>query len=325
MNDLAALDGEREGLRWPHRERSRFVQAAGLRWHVQHWPAPSATAPTALLLHGTGASTHSWRQVAPLLAGHMQVVSVDLPGHAFTQLPAEGSNSPQLSLPGMAQGVQALLKAMEVQAQLIVGHSAGAAVAVRMALDGMAGPRLIVSINGALLPLHGLAGQLFAPAARLMAGMSWIPRLFAYQARDRAVTERLLQSTGSRIDEEGTALYALLVASPSHAAAARNSNSPSASTARRRPWPPTAAGEAAFTHSACNRSTPCNPEMDVNGLPAVEPRSEVRDGDLNRPRLCRTPLSSLADRRWSGDEPRRGALRARWSSALERRTAAPSG
>ena len=220
MNDLAALDWEREGLRWPHRERSRFVQAAGLRWHVQHWPAPSATAPTALLLHGTGASTHSWRQVAPLLAGHMQVISVDLPGHAFTQLPAEGSNSPQLSLPGMAQGVQTLLKAMEVQVQLIVGHSAGAAVAVRMALDGLPGLRLIVSLNGALLPLHGLAGQLFAPAARLMAGMSWIPRLFAYQARDRAVTERLLQSTGSRIDEEGTALYAVLVASPSHAAAA---------------------------------------------------------------------------------------------------------
>lgn len=220
MNDLAALDWEREGLHWPHRERSRFVQAAGLRWHVQHWPAPSATAPTALLLHGTGASTHSWRQVAPLLAGHMQVISVDLPGHAFTQLPTEGSNSPQLSLPGMAQGVQALLKAMEVQVQLIVGHSAGAAVAVRMALDGLPRLRLIVSLNGALLPLHGLAGQLFAPAARLMAGMSWIPRLFAYQARDRAVTERLLQSTGSRIDEEGTALYALLVASPSHAAAA---------------------------------------------------------------------------------------------------------
>lgn len=220
MNDLPALDWEREGRRWPHRERSRFVQAAGLRWHVQHWPAPSDSAPTALLLHGTGASTHSWRQVAPLLAGHMQVISIDLPGHAFTELPREGSSSPQLSLPGMARGVQALLQAMELQVQLIVGHSAGAAVAARMALDGLVGPRLIVSINGALLPLHGLAGQLFAPAARLMAGMSWIPRLFAYQARDRAVTERLLQSTGSRIDEEGTALYALLVASPSHAAAA---------------------------------------------------------------------------------------------------------
>lgn len=220
MSELPALDWEREGRRWPHRIRSRFVQAAGLRWHVQHWPSPAVDAPTALLLHGTGSSTHSWRQVAPLLAGHMQVISLDLPGHAFTQLPAEGSSSTLLSLPGMAQGVQALLQTMNLQAQFIVGHSAGAAVAVRMALDGLVQPRLIVSLNGALLPLHGLAGQLFAPAARLMAGMSWIPRLFAYQARDRAVTERLLQSTGSRIDEEGTELYALLVASPSHAAAA---------------------------------------------------------------------------------------------------------
>ena len=220
MTDLPALDWERDGQRWPHRERSRFVQAAGLRWHVQQWPGPSPEAPTALLLHGTGASSHSWRQVAPLLAGHMQVISLDLPGHGFTEMPPEGPNSPQLSLPGMARGVQALLQAMGAQVRLTVGHSAGAAVAVRMALDGQPDLRLIISLNGALLPLHGLAGQLFAPAARLMAGMSWIPRLFAYQARDRAVTERLLQSTGSRIDEEGTELYALLVASPSHAAAA---------------------------------------------------------------------------------------------------------
>jgi magnesium chelatase accessory protein len=217
MNDLQALDWERDGRHWPHRERSRFVQAAGLRWHVQHWPAPRAAAPTALLIHGTGASTHSWRHVAPLLAGHMQVISLDLPGHAYTELPAQGPSSPLLSLPGMARGTQALLQALDLQPDLIVGHSAGAAVAARMALDGQAGLRLIVSLNGALLPLHGL---LFAPAARLMASMHWIPRLFAYQARDRSVTERLLESTGSRIDEEGTALYAQLVASPAHAAAA---------------------------------------------------------------------------------------------------------
>ena len=220
MSDLPALDWERDGRQWPHRERSRFVQAAGLRWHVQHWPPPSAQAPTVLLIHGTGASSHSWRHVAPLLAGHMQVISLDLPGHAFTQLPPQGPSSPLLSLPGMAQGVQALLQALSMQVDLIVGHSAGAAVAVRMALDLLAAPRHLVSLNGALLPLHGLAGQLFAPAARLMATMHWIPRLFAYQGRDRAVTERLLESTGSRLDEEGITLYAQLVASPAHAAAA---------------------------------------------------------------------------------------------------------
>ncbi len=220
MSKLAALDWERDGQHWPHRERSRFVQAAGLRWHVQHWPAPSPLAATVLLLHGTGASSHSWRDVAPLLAGHLQVISLDLPGHAFTELPASGASSPLLSLNGMAEGAQALLDTLKLQPDLIVGHSAGAAVAVRMALDRRSKPRLIISLNGALLPLHGLAGQFFAPAARLMAGMHWIPRLFAHQARDRAVTERLLQSTGSRISEEGVDLYAKLVASPSHAAAA---------------------------------------------------------------------------------------------------------
>ncbi len=220
MDKLAALDWERDGQNWPHRERSRFVQAAGLRWHVQHWPAPAPHAATVLLLHGTGASSHSWRDVAPLLAGHLQVISLDLPGHAFTELPTAGASSPLLSLTGMAQGTQALVDALKLQPDLIVGHSAGAAVAVRMALDRLSKPRLIVSLNGALLPLHGLAGQFFAPAARLMAGMHWIPRLFAHQARDRAVTERLLHSTGSRISQEGVDLYAKLVASPSHAAAA---------------------------------------------------------------------------------------------------------
>ncbi len=34
-----ALVWERDGRAWPHREASRFVQAGGLRWHVQRWAA----------------------------------------------------------------------------------------------------------------------------------------------------------------------------------------------------------------------------------------------------------------------------------------------
>ena len=52
------------GARWPRlaeSESSRFVEAADLRWHVQQMGA----GPVLLLLHGTGASTHSWRALAP--------------------------------------------------------------------------------------------------------------------------------------------------------------------------------------------------------------------------------------------------------------------
>ena len=62
------MDWARAGDNWPHRESSRFVSSGARRWFVQQWPAPSPKAPQLLLLHGTGASSHSWRSLAPLLA-----------------------------------------------------------------------------------------------------------------------------------------------------------------------------------------------------------------------------------------------------------------
>ena len=224
---------ERDGRNWPHHAHSQFVDAAGLRWHVQQWPrTTSASNPAAtpapesaqtrqiLLLHGTGASTHSWRGLAPLLAEHADVLALDLPGHAFTSMPAGGTSSVQLSLPGMAAAVAALLQTLGLQPTLVLGHSAGAAVALRMALDGLAQPHAIVGINAALLPLRGLAGQLFSPVAKLMAGSTLVPRFFSSHAGEPAVLKRLLESTGSSLDAEGMALYGQLVSNPGHAAGA---------------------------------------------------------------------------------------------------------
>ena len=214
------LNWERDGIRWPHRQHSRFVQAAGLRWHVQQFESAPPDAPTALLLHGTGASTHSWRGLAPLLAPHFKVVSLDLPGHAFTDMPPGGSNSLQMSLPGMARAIGELLGVIEVSPTLMIGHSAGAAIAVRMALDGNASPERILSINGALQPLGGLAGQVFSPVAKLMSAMPFVPSLFSWQAAQPSVLRKLMDSTGSKLDAEGMALYGQLVSNPGHAAGA---------------------------------------------------------------------------------------------------------
>jgi magnesium chelatase accessory protein len=221
---MADLTWDADGPRWPLHEHSRFVQSGGLRWHVQLLPGPTPTqapgAPCVLLLHGTGASTHSWRDVAPLLAQHAQVISLDLPGHAFTGMPPGGVGSPQLTLPGMARAVHGLLQTLQLSPTLVVGHSAGAAIAVRMCLDGLIHPRRIIGLNAALLPLGGLAGRLFSPAAKLLAAAPLVPRLFAWHATEPAVLQRLLHSTGSTLDATGTALYQRLVRSPAHAAGA---------------------------------------------------------------------------------------------------------
>jgi magnesium chelatase accessory protein len=211
---------ERDGLDWPHREASRFVQADGLRWHVQRFGAEAGNLPVALLIHGTGASSHSWRGLGPLLAPHFSVLTMDLPGHGFTSMPAGGAAARQLSLPGMAQAINALLHALDLKPALVVGHSAGAAIAVRMCLDGLIAPQLVISLNGAFLPLGGLAGQVFLPVARLMAAAPLLPRIFSWSAADPAVLRKLVDGTGSVLDATGLALYGKLVRNPGHAAGA---------------------------------------------------------------------------------------------------------
>ena len=214
------LDWDRDSADWPLREHSAFIASDGLRWHVQRLActrASSQPAERCLLIHGTGASTHSWRDVAPLLQAHFEVLAIDLPGHAFTSFPADGIGSLQLSLPGMAGALTRLLSTLGFAPQLVVGHSAGAAIGARMAIDGAVRPRLLVSMNGALLALGGMAGRVFSPAARLMALLPGVPRLFAWSASDAAVMQRLLDSTGSSLDAGGRALYGRLAANPGHA------------------------------------------------------------------------------------------------------------
>ena len=209
---MSDLIWSRDGADWPHRNASRFVEAAGIRWHVQKM----GHGQQLLLIHGTGAATHSWRGLAPILAQHFCVVAPDLPGHGFTQSPP----AHRMSLPGMASDVGQLLHVLDVKPDVVVGHSAGAAILARMCLDRQIAPRLLVSLNGAFMPFGGAAHHLFSPLTRLLAMNPLTARMFAWQASSPGSVERLLRNTGSTIDPQGVALYRKLVRSPSHVAAA---------------------------------------------------------------------------------------------------------
>jgi magnesium chelatase accessory protein len=205
------LDWSRDGRHWPHREASRFVFAGGARWHVQIMGA----GPPVLLVHGTGSASHSWRTLAPLLAQRHTVIAPDLPDHGFTG-PLPGRHS----LPGMSAAITALLEALGYEPAVAVGHSAGAAIVIRMTLDRRIAPKALVSLNGALLPWRGLPALLFAPLARLLAANSVVPRFFARRAADPTVISRLVDSTGSRLEAIDADCYRLLASSPAHVAGA---------------------------------------------------------------------------------------------------------
>ncbi len=206
------LDWARDGRAWPNREHSRFLRAGGLSWHVQEM----GQGPRLLLLHGTAASTHSFRTLAPLLARHFTLLIPDLPGHAFTDMPPSG----RLSLPVMRDLLRALLGATGFIAEMAAGHSAGAAVLCRTALDAPAfRPRRIVSLNGALLPFGGLTGKVAPGLARALYANPIAPRVFAFLAGEESV-KRLIGNMGSKIDRDGVRQYRTLMANPGHVAAA---------------------------------------------------------------------------------------------------------
>jgi magnesium chelatase accessory protein len=209
----AAPRWEIEGRDWPNRDASRFVEAGRIRWHVQ----VMGDGPVMLLLHGTGSATHSWRDLMPLLAQRFTVVAPDLPGHGFTAgRPAGG-----LSMAAMARAVGDLMTALDLAPEAIVGHSAGAAIAIRMALDGLASPRAIIGLDAALLPFPGLAARLFPTLARMLFVNPFAPHIFAHIARTPGETGRFLKrSTGSTIDARGVDFYARLFATPAQCSAA---------------------------------------------------------------------------------------------------------
>ena len=206
-------DWARDGARWPNRGASRFVRAGGIGWHVQ----VGGGGPVLLLLHGTGASTHSWRGLAPLLANDFTLVAPDLPGHGFTGTPGGGG----LTLSGMARLVAALIAELDLPPAIIVGHSAGAAVGAELILAGLARPRALVALNGAFLPFPGPAAAIFPGIARALFLNPLVPRLATLAALSDAGVARFLRgATGSAIGPAYAADYATLFRSRGHVAGA---------------------------------------------------------------------------------------------------------
>ncbi len=209
MSGRDRLDWETDGRTWPNRSASRFIATASCHWHVQI--SGPEDAPLILLLHGTGAASHSWRHLLPLLASRFRVVAPDLPGHGFTR-PREPVD---LSLPGMVRSLTELLRELDRCPAIVLGHSAGAAIAVTLAAShASAVPRHVIGINGAFLPIKGNA--LFSPLAKALFANPFSASMFSLMSRVTPLGGNLLSATGSDIDAEGRAIYRMLLASPAH-------------------------------------------------------------------------------------------------------------
>ncbi len=193
---------------WPFKAQSSLIQSGRQRF----WVADTGPkdAPALLLLHGTGASLHSFRRTIPGLSETYRVITPDLPGHGLSAKGFAG----RLGLDAMAQDLWTLCDTLHIQPQAIIGHSAGAAIGLRMA-ELRPVPH-IIGLNAALGEFDGAAAFLFPIIAKGLATLPFASTAITTFFGRPGTVERILTGTGSPLDPEGRAQYLKLVRDPDH-------------------------------------------------------------------------------------------------------------
>jgi pimeloyl-ACP methyl ester carboxylesterase len=134
--------------RWP--PLGRFIEIDGARVHVIE--AGPADAPPLLLIHGASANLRElWFPLAAL-AGEFRIVAYDRPGMGHSTRQRRGAET----LAAQARVAAAVLAATADTPAIVVGHSLGAAVGLRVALEH---PELVAGVAAVAPASHPYAGD----------------------------------------------------------------------------------------------------------------------------------------------------------------------
>lgn len=114
------------GKGWCNTMQKKHIQTNGimLAYEDSGWKKPGIGDNEAhkviVLLHGFSGSSVYWHQVAPILAEQHRVIVPDLRGHGESEVP-EGTYTMEI----MADDIAGLLKALNIDRVVLLGHSLG--------------------------------------------------------------------------------------------------------------------------------------------------------------------------------------------------------
>lgn len=124
----------------------RDVVVDGARVHYRLWGSHGTPI---VLVHGFAESTVAWSLTAPELAKNHVVYAIDLPGAGYSQYTGH------YSIEDQARAVTGLIEALHIERSVIVGHSLGAAVVGRAALDAPGAIGGVIFADGDAMAFEG--------------------------------------------------------------------------------------------------------------------------------------------------------------------------
>jgi len=165
----------------------------GVRLHVRD--TGPRDAPVLLLLHGLGASLHTWEPWARALDSSYRVVRFDFPGHGLSAPDDDYSDPRTLRL------VAALLDSLGVAKATVIGNSMGGRIAWRFAAEHPARVEKLVLMAPDGFASPGFAYGKPADVPTILGVMRWVlprPMLEANLAPAYADRAQLADSTVAR-------------------------------------------------------------------------------------------------------------------------------
>ncbi|UCH87661.1 MAG: alpha/beta fold hydrolase [Dehalococcoidia bacterium] len=119
-----------------------------------------------VLIHGLGGRIYNFRYNIPVLSKHLRVVALDLRGFGYSERPAAGD----YSLTAQARLVSELMDRLSIPRAAVLGHSMGAAIALRLAVTYPERVDRLILVGSA--PPNGMvprfaASRLLRPLLRL--------------------------------------------------------------------------------------------------------------------------------------------------------------
>ncbi len=117
-----------------------FTEIGGLKIHYSE----QGSGPDVLMLHGWGASAESFRSIINALQDKCRVIALDFPGCGESDLPTEPWN-----IDDYVSLVLEFCKNLKLDNPILIGHSHGCRVIMKMCGTGLMHPPKIVFIDGA--------------------------------------------------------------------------------------------------------------------------------------------------------------------------------
>jgi magnesium chelatase accessory protein len=153
------------------------------------------------------------------LEGDVQVLAPDLPGHAFTV----GAKLEDLKLDEIARSLQLLIEQLGIEApSIVVGHSAGAPLAIRFAVAAVQQPKLVIALNPSFIPPPPVYTTFFGPLLGPITRSSTLSSLLASLSPSLGMVDKLLDSTNTILPETRRVFYRKLFERPDHVRGSMN-------------------------------------------------------------------------------------------------------